>query len=89
MPPIDPRGVIASALALPADERLALLDPIHVSLADPQVEHDLAGEDVAEVAAYWRDEIARRLDDITSGRVRTVPADEAERMIRDAAVPPV
>jgi hypothetical protein len=32
-------NVIASALALPADERLAVIGAIHVSLADPTIDH--------------------------------------------------
>ena len=33
------QDVIASALALPAEQRLEVMDAIHVSLADPSIDH--------------------------------------------------
>ncbi len=81
-------GVIASALALPAEQRLEVMDAIHVSLADPSIDH--GSVDAAEdVAAAWKDEIARRVAEVKSGRVKTIPAEEAERMIRGDATPNV
>lgn len=80
--------VIASALALPASERLAVLGAIHTSLADSSIDHDL--EDLtSETQVAWQEEIARRLEDIQSGRVSTIPAEEAERMIRGDEPPSV
>lgn len=81
-------NVIKSALALPAEQRLAVMDAIHVSLADPSVDHGPA-EPAEEVAAAWKDAIANRIADIESGRVKTVPAEDAERMIRGDARPSV
>lgn len=82
------QDVIESALALPVEQRLEVMDAIHVSLADPSVDH--GPEEPADVAAAaWKDEIALRIADIDTGRVKTVPANEAERMIRDAARPSV
>lgn len=37
----------------------------------------------------WMEEIAKRLEDIQCGRVSTVPAEEAERMIRNNVRPSV
>ncbi|EAQ79372.1 hypothetical protein DSM3645_02813 [Blastopirellula marina DSM 3645] len=55
-------------------------------MADPSVDHG-PEEPAAEVQAAWKDEIARRLEDVKRGRVATIPADEAERMIRGDAPP--
>ena len=81
-------NVIKSALALPAEQRLAVMDAIHVSLSDPSVDHG-PEEPADEVVAAWKDEIASRIVDVESGRVKTVPAEEAERMIRGDARPSV
>ena len=80
--------LIASALALPIEQRLAVMDAIHASLADPTIDHGPT-EPADEVASAWRDEIARRIADVDSGRVQTIPAEEAERMIRGDAEPAV
>ena len=64
------------------------MDAIHVSLADLSVDHGLV-EPATDVAAAWKDAIARRIAEVDSGRVKTIPADEAERMIRGDAKPTV
>ncbi len=84
----DTENVIAAVLALPADERLAVMDAIHFSLVDPKIDHG-PGESLDVVTAIWKDEIAQRIADVDSGRVKTVPAEEAERMIRGDATPSV
>ena len=38
-------------------------------------------DDYSEVHSAWSEEIARRVRKIESGRVKTIPAEEAERMI--------
>lgn len=81
-------NVIASVLALPADERLAVIGAIHVSLADPTIDHG-PEEAADEVATAWKDEIGRRITDMDSGHVKTIPAEEAERMIRGDVKPAV
>lgn len=86
MPHQNTNDVIASALSLPAEDRLAVLGAIHKSLADPSIDHG-PEEPASDVQAVWRDEIARRLDDVRSGRVATIPAEDAERMIRGDAPP--
>ena len=82
------QDVIASALALPAEQRLEVMDAIHVSLADPSIDHGPT-EASEKVASAWKDEIAHRITDVDSGRVKTIPAEEAERMIRGDAKPSV
>lgn len=82
------QSVIDSALALTADQRLAVFGAIHASLADPGIDHGPAQP--ADIAtAAWKDEIALRIADIDSGRVQTVPAEEAERMIRATGKPSI
>lgn len=57
----------AQAQALSADERVELAERLLASVAavDPDVD------------AAWADEIARRLHEVDSGLVQTIPADEA------------
>lgn len=82
------KNIIDSALALTAESRLAVLNAIHVSLADTSVDH--GPQDEAEpVQAAWSSEIKRRIDDIDNGVVQTVPAHLAEEMIRGDAKPNV
>jgi len=69
--------IIASALQLPPADREAVVVALQQSLIDHGPE-----EPADEVEAAWADEIARRIADIDSGRVKTIPAEEAERIIR-------
>jgi len=81
-------SLIASILRLPLPEREKVFYAVQRSLIDQTVDH--GPEDPAdEVEAAWSDEIARRIADIDSGRVKTIPAEEAERMIRGDAKPAV
>ena len=48
---------------------------------DPEQREELIDElsaslDVSNLGEYWEAEIKRRMDDVDSGRVKTVPADE-------------
>ena len=82
------KHVIESALARPAEDRLAILNAIHVSLADAALDH--GKEDTSQpVQAAWKNEIAKRLADLDDGKVNTVPAELAEQMIRGDARPSV
>lgn len=76
-----PAEIIASALQLPLVERAKIVDALQDSLVDETIDHGPA-DPPREVHAAWSDEIARRIEDIESGRVKTIPAAEAERMIR-------
>ncbi|HEX2474008.1 MAG TPA: addiction module protein [Lacipirellulaceae bacterium] len=69
-------------------EREKVFDAVQESLIDKTVDHG-PSEPADEVEAAWSDEIAQRTADIDSGRVKTIPADEAERMIRRDAKPAV
>jgi len=68
--------IIASALLFPPAEREAVV----VALQESLIEHG-PDEPADEVEAAWADEIARRIADIDSGRVKAIPAEEAERFI--------
>jgi putative addiction module component (TIGR02574 family) len=62
--------LLKHALTLPDKERAELASSLIDSL-DPTVDAD------AELA--WQKEIARRIEDIDSGRVKTIPWDEVRR----------
>lgn len=63
------------ALALPSEARALLADRLVESL-DP-------AEDV-RIRELWRDEVLRRRDEVRSGRVKTIPGDEALARVRRA-----
>lgn len=88
MSQVDTQTVITTALSLPESGRLAVLDAIQDSLLDPTLDHG-GSEPVGTTSSAWRDEIRSRLEDIETGRVKTVPADAAEQMIRGNAKPNV
>jgi putative addiction module component (TIGR02574 family) len=83
---LTPNEIIDAALQLPIAEREQIAAALRESLIDDTVDHG-PEEPADEVEAAWGDEIARRIADIDSGRVKTIPADEAERMIRGDARP--
>ncbi|MBO9522152.1 MAG: addiction module protein [Nocardioidaceae bacterium] len=66
------------ALTLPVDQRAQVAKALLASLDDPA--------DSAEVHEAWTAEIKSRVDDITSGRVQTIPHDEVKaRLAADRA----
>jgi putative addiction module component (TIGR02574 family) len=68
----DPAELLKEALQLPTDARAALAGSLLDSL-DQEVDED------AETA--WQLEINRRIEDLDSGKVKTVPWSEARRRI--------
>ena len=62
------KQLISSALQLPPADRAAVVDAILASL-QPAIEGDAA----ADIQDAWSDEIRSRIDDIDSGRVKTIP----------------
>lgn len=63
--------ILEAALKLEADERAQLLEELSASL------HGI------ELSAEWEAEIRRRIDDVDSGRVQTVPGEAVlERLER-------
>lgn len=66
------KKLLAEALKLPPDARAAVAGQLIESL-DSQVDED------AEAA--WADEIRKRLEELNSGKVKSVPWAKARRMI--------
>jgi putative addiction module component (TIGR02574 family) len=85
---LTPNEIIASALQLPLAEREQIVDALRESLIDESIDHG-PEEPADEVEAAWSSEIARRIADIDSGRVKTIPSEEAERMIRGDVRPSI
>jgi len=68
----DTTKILEEALKLPIEARAALAGSLLESL-DEVVDEN--------VEATWADEIARRVDELNKGRVKTVPWSEARRRI--------
>jgi putative addiction module component (TIGR02574 family) len=68
--------LIASAMQLPLSERAAIANAILESMSP-----DESGATQAEIDAAWESEIASRIEDIDSGRVKTVPSSEVWKWI--------
>jgi len=68
----DTTRILEEALKLPIEARAALAGSLLESL-DEVVDEN--------VEATWADEIARRIDDLNTGKAKTVPWSEARRRI--------
>jgi putative addiction module component (TIGR02574 family) len=71
--------IAEAALQLPGEARALLADRLVESL-DPAEEEELR--------ALWVAEAQRRLEEVRSGRVRTIPAEEALARVRRAVQRP-
>ena len=69
--------LIATAMQLPISDRVALANAM-LSSIEPPTGSETTQE---EVDAAWDAEIARRIDDIDRGRVKTVPSSEVWKRI--------
>ena len=58
------KGILEAAMKLDPREREELIEELSASL------------DVTDLGEYWETEIKRRIEDVDSGRVKPVPADE-------------
>jgi putative addiction module component (TIGR02574 family) len=67
--------LLKKALSLSTHERGLLIDRLVESLDDEPAEEG--------VEAAWDDEIKRRVDDIRSGRVKTIPGEQVLRELAD------
>ena len=65
--------LLQKAMSLPPEDRASLASSLIDSL-DQTVDED------AEIA--WQQEIARRMDEVTSGKVKTIPWREVQRKSR-------
>jgi putative addiction module component (TIGR02574 family) len=70
----DATELLKRALALSEDERAELAGSLLESL-------DGAPDDPAAVEAAWNQEIARRIEDLDSGKVKTVPWEEVRQRL--------
>ena len=68
----DTTKILEEALKLPVEARAALAGSLLESL-DEVVDEN--------VEATWADEIARRIDDLNTGKAKTVPWSQARRRI--------
>ena len=68
----DTTKILEEALKLPIEARAALAGSLLESL-DEVVDEN--------VEATWADEIARRIDELNTGKAKTVPWSEARRRI--------
>lgn len=66
----------ADALQLPSQDRAALAQVLLSSLDDQPA------DDPSEVRRAWESEVERRVDEILSGRVEEIPAEEALARLR-------
>ena len=73
--------ILDSALKLPVAQRTELLFALEQSLINDTINHG-PSDSAEEVESAWKDEIANRIEDIDSGRVKTISSEEAERIIR-------
>jgi putative addiction module component (TIGR02574 family) len=80
---LSAQEIIVSALQLPDAARFEVMVALQESLIDNSIEHPPAVDD----DATWGEEIARRIADIDSGRVKTIPSEVAEKMIRGDVKP--
>jgi putative addiction module component (TIGR02574 family) len=58
------KEILEAALKLDPEQREELIEELSASL------------DASNLGEYWEAEIKRRIDDVDSGRAKTVPADE-------------
>jgi putative addiction module component (TIGR02574 family) len=83
---LTPNEIIASALQLPLADREQIVDALQQSLIDESIDHG-PEEPADQAEAAWGDEIARRIADIDSGRVKTIPSEEAWKIITGETPP--
>ena len=69
-------SILGAALALPANERVALAE---------QLLESLEGTDQAEIDAAWAAEADRRIEALEKGDTALVPGDEVLRWLSDRA----
>ena len=70
----DATELLKRALALTPEERAELAGSLLESLDDPP-------NDPEAVEAAWKEEIARRIEDVDSGKVNTIPWEEVRQRI--------
>ena len=74
--------ITAAELQLPFSSREEVNIALREDLSDATIDHGFE-EPADDVEAAWREQIARPMADIDSGRVTTISAQEAETMTQD------
>ena len=69
---MKPKELIAEAISLPVEERAIVVDSILRSLNSPD----------ADIDRQWIAEAERRLDEVRTGRLKTIPGDQVFAQIR-------
>jgi len=69
---VRPKELIAEAISLPVEERAILVDSILRSLNSPE----------ADIDRQWITEAERRLNEVRTGRARTIPGDDVFAQIQ-------
>jgi putative addiction module component (TIGR02574 family) len=72
--------LLDEVLSLPTEERQDFLDRLYSA-----VEHEHYGFPNGETASAWDVEIAKRIEEIDSGKVKTIPAEEVRRRMDEIA----
>jgi len=71
-------NIMAEALSLPADMRLALIDRLLHSLNTPTQ---------PDIDALWAEEAQRRIQQVASGQVKAIPGEQVFKEIRERLKP--
>ncbi|MDB2686977.1 addiction module protein [Mariniblastus sp.] len=79
VPYCSPQQIIASALLLPAEQRALNILALQETILD-NVDHG-PSDSPSAVEAAWACEIKRRIDDVRTGHVQTIPSAEAWKLI--------
>lgn len=78
--------VFSLAMQLEPNVRLELAHQLLASVVDDQIDHGPT-DPPEEVEAAWGSVIKRRLEEIDSGKVKMIPAEEVWKMIREGKRP--
>ena len=73
--PVTYEALLDEALALPEDQRAALVKSL---------QETLASSPSPEVEAAWAQEVASRVEDVRAGTADLIPADQAIAEIRES-----
>lgn len=68
--------IIQAAAKLPKEDRRKIADALTAGLKAPCAEHE---DDPKAFRQAWNAEVAKRSDQIRTGKVKTIPADETEK----------
>jgi hypothetical protein len=83
---LSTQQIIDTVLRLPLIDKERVFHALQENLAEEEIDHG-PEEPEDEVEAAWSEEIAGRIADIDSGRVKTISSEEAWKII-DGQAPP-